>query len=234
MKIALIADMHGNWPATEAVAADLARRGIDTVYCLGDMIGKGPNSIRVMDWACARCSLMLMGNWEQSILEINKAAAQFFLRQIGPERAAVLRALPFEHRFMMSGRRIRLLHGRPLTDGVLFPEDHEAAKPLFNRDGEVFDMVIYADAHRQGLSQIDKTGTLLNTGSVGNSLGGVTKACYLILDGELGDTPAPLDILFVALEYDREQAVRDAQGLPDLPKQAEYIREIRTGLYARQ
>ena len=29
MRIALFADLHGNWPATQALERDLARRGAD-------------------------------------------------------------------------------------------------------------------------------------------------------------------------------------------------------------
>ena len=42
MKLALIADIHANLPAFEAVLADIDRRGIDRILCLGDMVGKGP------------------------------------------------------------------------------------------------------------------------------------------------------------------------------------------------
>ena len=37
MRIALIADLHGNWPATQALERDLALRGADRLYCLGDL-----------------------------------------------------------------------------------------------------------------------------------------------------------------------------------------------------
>jgi len=39
--IALIADIHGNLPAIEAVAADIAARGISRVVNLGDHVS-GP------------------------------------------------------------------------------------------------------------------------------------------------------------------------------------------------
>ena len=39
MKIAMIGDLHGNLPATQALDTDLKRRGIDRIFCLGDMIG---------------------------------------------------------------------------------------------------------------------------------------------------------------------------------------------------
>ena len=38
---ALISDIHGNAVALEAVFADIDRRGIDTVVCLGDIVAGG-------------------------------------------------------------------------------------------------------------------------------------------------------------------------------------------------
>lgn len=233
MKIAMVGDMHGNWPATEAVDKDMTRRGIQTIYCLGDMIGKGPDSVRAMDWAYRRCEVILAGNWETGILEIDGPVSRYYRALLGQERNERNRALPLEHELTLSGRRIRLFHGRPFTGSFLALEEPKAAIPFFTKEGKSYDLVLYADTHRQGLVQIDNVGTLLNTGSVGNSLGGVAKASYAILEGEPDDTSAPLDITFVSLDYDREQAIRDAEALPDLPKKDAYIQEIRTGVYSR-
>ena len=43
-QIAIFADIHSNLPALETVLADIRQRGIETIYCLGDLIGKGPDS----------------------------------------------------------------------------------------------------------------------------------------------------------------------------------------------
>ena len=40
MRIALIADLHGNRPATLALDRDLDRMQPDRVLCLGDIVGK--------------------------------------------------------------------------------------------------------------------------------------------------------------------------------------------------
>ena len=66
-EIALVADLHGNLPAVEALDQDLRRRGIENIWCLGDVVGKGPNSPETMDWALARCQVLLRGNWDEGI-----------------------------------------------------------------------------------------------------------------------------------------------------------------------
>ena len=48
-RIALISDIHGNIPALKATLCDIKRRGIQRVFCLGDLVGKGPSSDQVVD-----------------------------------------------------------------------------------------------------------------------------------------------------------------------------------------
>ena len=47
MKIALFSDIHANLPALEAVLADIDKRQVDAVYCLGDLVGYNiwPNEV---------------------------------------------------------------------------------------------------------------------------------------------------------------------------------------------
>ena len=39
---ALLADIHGNLPALEAVLAEVTGRGVDATYHLGDLVGYAP------------------------------------------------------------------------------------------------------------------------------------------------------------------------------------------------
>lgn len=60
-RIAVISDIHGNWPACEAVLEDIASRGISRVFCLGDLIGKGPSPSEVLDAVRQRCEVVVRG-----------------------------------------------------------------------------------------------------------------------------------------------------------------------------
>ena len=76
--------------------------------------------------------------------------------------------LPMEYELRLSGRRIRLFHGRPLME-KLIPIQGDAAlfEPFFQSpEGGRYDAVGYADAHRQGLRTVTP-GIVFNTGSVG-------------------------------------------------------------------
>ena len=82
-EIALVADLHGNLPATEAVDADLRARGIGRIWCLGDVVGKGPSSAETFDWAVSRCEFILQGNWDEGIGKKLFPKDEFYYRQLG-------------------------------------------------------------------------------------------------------------------------------------------------------
>jgi len=64
---AVISDIHGNLEALDAVLADVARHPVSAVYCLGDVVGYGPNPVecfeRAMKW-----DLVLLGNHDQAVM----------------------------------------------------------------------------------------------------------------------------------------------------------------------
>jgi predicted phosphodiesterase len=42
MRLGVVADIHGNLPALEAIVEELMRVGVDRIVCLGDIVGYGP------------------------------------------------------------------------------------------------------------------------------------------------------------------------------------------------
>lgn len=48
-RIAVISDIHGNIYALDAVLKEIKEKGIECIYCLGDMIGIGPFSNEVLE-----------------------------------------------------------------------------------------------------------------------------------------------------------------------------------------
>ena len=68
MPTALISDIHGNVDALQVVLDDITRRGIDTIYCLGDIIGYGPDPLACIDLVRERCEFSMMGNHDFAVL----------------------------------------------------------------------------------------------------------------------------------------------------------------------
>ncbi|QFK72376.1 fructose-bisphosphatase class III [Pradoshia sp. D12] len=72
MQIGIITDIHGNAPALRAVLNEFDKTiGVDHIYCLGDMIGIGPDSNEVLDMLFSRNDIsMITGNHDEAILSL--------------------------------------------------------------------------------------------------------------------------------------------------------------------
>ena len=49
MKYAIISDIHGNLEALNEVLSEIDRAGVDSILCLGDVVGYGPNPNECVD-----------------------------------------------------------------------------------------------------------------------------------------------------------------------------------------
>jgi predicted phosphodiesterase len=63
---AVISDIHSNLEALEAVLADVARRGITEIYCLGDIVGYGASPKECLDLIIERCVTAVCGNHDHA------------------------------------------------------------------------------------------------------------------------------------------------------------------------
>jgi predicted phosphodiesterase len=69
VKVALVADIHGNGVALDAVLADLERRAVDRCICLGDVAAIGPSPVEVLDRVRSLAWPVVMGNTDEWLLE---------------------------------------------------------------------------------------------------------------------------------------------------------------------
>jgi diadenosine tetraphosphatase ApaH/serine/threonine PP2A family protein phosphatase len=65
--LAIVSDIHGNLEALTAVLAEIDRRGITDILCLGDVIGYGPNPLECLDLVMQRSKTCLMGNHDFAV-----------------------------------------------------------------------------------------------------------------------------------------------------------------------
>lgn len=66
--IALISDIHANLEALTVVIDDIKQRSVDSVYCLGDVIGYGPNPRECIEIVQKCSEFILCGNHEEAVL----------------------------------------------------------------------------------------------------------------------------------------------------------------------
>lgn len=69
MVFAVVSDIHSNLEAFEAVLADIDSRGIRQIYCLGDIIGYGPDPARCLDLISERAIQSVIGNHDEAVLK---------------------------------------------------------------------------------------------------------------------------------------------------------------------
>lgn len=70
---AVIADIHGNYPALRSALQAIDPFNVDRIFCLGDMIGIGPDSNEVLQILFARDDISLItGNHDEAILSLLK------------------------------------------------------------------------------------------------------------------------------------------------------------------
>jgi len=91
---AIISDIHGNLDALDAVLADIQQQGIDEIYCLGDVVGYGPNPCECLDKAM-EFRACLLGNHDMAALcepdgfnDSARKAIQWTRLQLRPETAS--------------------------------------------------------------------------------------------------------------------------------------------------
>ena len=64
---AVLSDIHSNLEALTTVLADIERRGVKTIYCLGDVIGYGPNPKECLDLIIDRTEWCVLGNHDYAV-----------------------------------------------------------------------------------------------------------------------------------------------------------------------
>lgn len=238
-KIAVISDIHGNIPALETVLKDIKERDIKRIFCLGDLVGKGPHPEKAVDICRETCETVIQGNWDWVMAN---GDGPEFLRlpwhraRLGPERIDYLKNLQGSLDFYLSGKKVRLFHTSQVgvIDRVFSNDQVADFKTMFNNTtftGDYFtpDTVGFADIHRV-FQQCRHGRMLFNTGSVGNAMDETT-AAYVILEGNYGDkNKGYFSFHVIRLLYDTELSIRQAreENMPDIEP---YEIELRTALY---
>jgi len=239
-KIAIISDIHGNMPALETVLADIRQRGIDLIYNLGDVVGKGAYSDRVVDLCREVCHVTVQGNWEAEILRVSDSPVlDWYARQLGKERLEYLHSLPYVCDFWMSGKRLRLYHASQESVFTRIQpwmpyETHRAMfenTPFTGMDTAPPDVVGYGDIHCAYMLTLPQEHKILfNAGSVGNPLD-LPLATYVVMTGKFeSEISAPLSIDFIRLPYDIDLAIEQARHVGVHEVEA-YAIELQTSVY---
>lgn len=124
MKFAVIADVHGNASALKAVLSELDNHSnIERIYCVGDMIGIGPDTNEVLEILFARQDVsMITGNHDEAILSLAKGEEhprnhahvkvhhQWIADQMDKKYIPKLEDLPRTINQMIEGKSVLFIH----------------------------------------------------------------------------------------------------------------------------
>lgn len=257
MKIAIISDIHGNLEALNAVFNDIRSKGIDKIYCIGDIIAKGSHQSECLDLIRKNCEVVIKGNCDEyfssdidltgkSDTEINRI--KWTKSKLNKEDMNYLINLPFSYEFYMSGRLIRLIHAHPeKIDKFVGNIDYldklySLTLPSENTvSNEKADVLICGHIHTPYVQKIYNR-FIINTGSVGNSIDvfrnpnkdgnifNTTVANYLVLSGNLDSKNINEVFSFelVSVPYDIDKELESSYDNNEIDS---YSIELKTGTY---
>ncbi|MBN1669377.1 MAG: metallophosphoesterase family protein [Anaerolineales bacterium] len=224
MKIAVLADIHANFRALQAVGEHVDRWRPDAVWVAGDTVNRGPCSPACLDYIQARQRAqgwrVIRGNHEDYIInqsqpDIPKSGPTYeMLRPIHwtvaqlAGRIPELATLPeqISQRFAEAGE-VRMVHASMRGNRVgIYPESTE--EELRRLVAPAPAVILVGHTHRPLVRNLDhprgKT-LVVNAGSVGLPFDGDTRTGYAQLTIHQGEWQARM----VRLPYDLDLAQRD-------------------------
>jgi len=238
VKRAIISDIHGNLEAVQAVLDHIRSQGIQEVFCLGDIIGYGPNPCECLDLVMAHTSVCLLGNHDQGALfdpeGFNSGAEKAIFwtrtqlengtgnRDDTDCRWDFLGALPRVHR---DGDWLHV-HGsaRNPVNEYVFPEDIYNQKKMDKLFGLITLGCFQGHTHVPGVFtesrnfmtpeetsyeyQISDQKFMINVGSVGQPRDGDNRSCYVVHEDD--------KVTFHRVDYDRDATAEKIYNTPDL------------------
>ena len=189
MKLLVVSDIHGNWPALQAI-----REEADAVVCLGDIVSYGPFPRECVAWVRQHATHVVRGNHDTALAyrvdpraagfrrELAEATLAHHRRMLSRDEVAWLCELPTEARFRFDDYSFCALHASPkdpLYSYRLTPDlDDEALKKDLERVRA--DIVLLGHTHLP-MSRSARTKVILNPGSVGQPLDGNPRASYAVI-----------------------------------------------------
>ncbi len=234
MRIAIIADIHGNLEACDAVLDHIGHQDVSGIFSLGDNVGYGPDPERVIERLKTRSVRSVLGNHEMALNResfiswfnpMAQKAVLYTRAHLSETSLKEIRSYPKSLVF----RGMRFVHGAPPASPFLYLfqiSDDKLVRCLRRLNericfaGHTHDLHIVTDDGRDLLREPLPLGDtvlsrefryVINAGSVGQPRDGDKRAKYLIFDTET------YTLSVRAVDYDRRTTaakIRSA-GLPD-------------------
>lgn len=226
MRIAVMGDVHANLPALRAVIADVASIGADALYCVGDVVGRGPHPNEVVDELRRLEIPTVQGNWDEAIgmdreqtgaawsdadaEAAGNASMRWSAETLTEENRSWLRQLPVTLRVPLAGRSALFFHGTPLRENEYLWADRPSRVFARLASDEADDLFCFGHTH-EAWHRVVGQAHFVACGSVGCGTDGDARARYAVI--YIGEPD--IAVGFRAVDYDHVSVVRDmaASGL---------------------
>jgi putative phosphoesterase len=227
MRILLVADIHANWPALQAI-----QEKFDVCFCLGDIVDYGLEPVPCIDWVRAHAQFTVRGNHDhavaQNVITNGRNGFKYLAgvtrglnrALIGSHELRFLAALPVTRSLTIADTRFMLVHATPRDplDEYARPDVEFWSRRLERVDTDV---ICVGHTHQPYALQVGEK-LVINPGSVGQPRDGDPRAAYAIIDDhrvELKRVEYPIDSTIKVIQE---------SSLPDMAK--DMLREVlRTG-----
>lgn len=257
MRIALFSDIHANLPALEACLQSIEEQKVDSIYCLGDLVGYNIWPNEVVNEIRRRGIPTIAGNYDQGIglmidqcgcayktaeeTDMGKISISYTNHLVQPEERKYLRTLPAHIRleFQLNDDKLNLLlvHGSPRKINEYLFEDREEKSMLRIMKDADADILCFGHTHKpfHRILADETSGKphyrhAINIGSVGKPKDGNPKGCYVLLT--INHDSSILDkqtvsVEFIRFDYDIEKAAKAIEDSPLPNGYADMLREGR-------
>lgn len=252
MKLAFFGGIYNNYLALEAAIHDAQRRGVERMYCLGDLGAFGPYPNRVFPLLYQHDIACVQGNYDHSIGNnlqdcqcgytdprdnwFAQISYDYTYSKTSEENRVWLSQLPDEIRFEVDGIRFLLCHGSPRQTNEFLWESTTSTHFIERLAGQYeSDFILGTHTGIHWERQLSGDRRFINVGVLGRPENdGQTNVWYTLIDTDgagqsrAGNGPAlsKVGIEFVPLEYDHGRLAREMRDekLPD-----EFVETVLTG-----
>lgn len=256
MRIALFSDIHANLPALEAFFQDVEKRDVDSIYCLGDLVGYNIWPNEVTEEIRKKNIPTIAGNYDFGIgrnsddcgcaykTDEEKANGAISIsltnELISDKNRKYLRRLPahIKVEFQLNEEKLNLLlvHGSPRKINEYLFEDRDEKSLLRILEKADADIMCFGHTHKpyhRILNSGEKGNPhyrhAINLGSVGKPKDGDNRGCYVLLEINENTSLLNKDSVkpeFIRFEYDIEKA---AKAVEDSRLPNAYAENLRNG-----
>jgi predicted phosphodiesterase len=240
-RIACFGGIYNNYLALEVAITDAKRRGVDAIYCLGDMGAFGPHPDRVFPLLHEHDVLCLQGNYDDSIgnelddcqcgytdprdNHFAQISYDYTLANTSRENRRFLRKLPSQRRIELGPLQVLLCHGSPRKVNEFLWESTTSTQFLDSlAESEQTNVIAATHTGIKWHRRLRDDRHFVNVGVLGRPENdGRTHVNYTLLQHTSG---AGFEVEFIPIEYDFARLAREMRE-EHLP--AEFIETVLTG-----